>query len=96
MIQEENLFFDSTTKISKEVSNIVSQDENLVNAILRYALRTNQPKILSRISTETGISKPEDCIIPEPYANNKLVVLNLERELSKSTKQILLEYSEIR
>jgi len=93
-IQEENSFLDSTTKISKEVSKIVSQDENLVNAILRYALRTNQPKILSLISTETGISKPEHCIIPEPYANNKLVVINPERELSKSTKQILLEYSE--
>ena len=93
-IQEENTFFDSTIKISKEVSNIISQDKNLVDAILHYALRTNQPTILKQISTETGISKPEDCIIPEPYANNKLVVKNRDLELSKSTKQILLEYSE--
>ena len=93
-IQEEISFFDLTTKISSEVSNIVSQDKNLVDAILHYALRTNQPTILKQISTETGISKPEDCIIPEPYANNKLVVINQDRELGKSTKQILLEYSE--
>jgi hypothetical protein len=93
-IREENSFFDSTTKISEEVSNIVSQDKNLVDAILHYTLRTNQPTILKQISTETGISKPEDCIIPEPYANNKLVVKNRGLELSKSTKQILLEYSE--
>ena len=92
--QEGISFFDSTAKISSEVSNIVSQDENLANAILHYALRTNQPTILKQMSTKTGFSKPENCIIPEPYANNGLVVKKPDLELSKSSQQILSEYSE--
>ena len=94
VLRDDESLFDSTYKVSHEISLIKDQDEDLSTAILHFALRTNNPSIVNFLMSENGMSDCEECLIPEPYANIHLHAENKSRILKASIKKILSDYSE--
>jgi hypothetical protein len=94
VLRDNESLFDSTYKVSHEISLMTDQDEDLSTAILHFALRTNNPLIVNFLISENGMSDCKECLIPEPYANIYLHSENKSRILKASIQKILSDYSE--
>jgi len=82
-------FYESSIKVSQVVSEIKDPPDELIISILYFALRTDNPQIVNYLTTQDGVSKVNDCLIPPPHANNNLEPIEGNRIISESVIEIL-------